>query len=160
MPSYTDVFGGANIYPSEISYSAIALSGDITLSWPEETSTNTNLATRIIDVTPASSGHTIILPDAKKSGTGNTILFNNKGSDSFTVANAGGVAVSGLEMSQNSMRLTWTRDEVDIKLQSIMKQIHDNCLVHGQSTGKVDYVKGATIYGFIKVANALMAFGI
>ena len=93
MPSYTDVFGGANIYPSEISYSAIALSGDITLSWPEETSTNTNLATRIIDVTPASSGHTIILPDAKKSGTGNTILFNNKGSDSFTVANAGGVAV-------------------------------------------------------------------
>ena len=75
-------------------------------------------------------------------------------------SNAGGVAVSGLEMSQNSMRLTWTRDEVDIKLQSIMKQIHDNCLVHGQSTGKVDYVKGATIYGFIKVANALMAFGI
>lgn len=91
--SYSDVFGGANIYPSEISYSAIALSGDITLSWPEETSTNTNLATRIIDVTPASSGHTITLPDAKKSGTGNTILFNNKGSHSFTVANAGGVAV-------------------------------------------------------------------
>jgi len=52
MPIYTDVFGGANIYPSEISYSAIALSADVTLSWPEETSTNTNLATRIIDVTP------------------------------------------------------------------------------------------------------------
>ena len=74
-------------------------------------------------------------------------------------SNAGGVAVSGLEMYQNSMRQTWTRDEVDIKLQSIMKQIHDNCLVHGESTGRVDYVMGATIYGFIKVANALMAYG-
>ena len=59
MPIYTDVFGGANIYPSEISYSAIALSADVTLSWPEETSTNTNLATRIIDVTPSGSGFSV-----------------------------------------------------------------------------------------------------
>ena len=49
MPSYTDVFGGANIYPSEISYSSVALTASIVLSWPEETSTNVNLATRIID---------------------------------------------------------------------------------------------------------------
>ena len=76
MPSYTDVFGGANIYPSEISYSSVALSADITLSWPEETSTNVNLATRIMDVTPSSTGFSITLPDATKSGTGNTILFN------------------------------------------------------------------------------------
>ena len=66
MPSYTDVFGGANIYPSEISYSSLNLTADITLSWPEETSTNVNLATRIIDVTQASAGFSIILPDAKK----------------------------------------------------------------------------------------------
>jgi len=78
MPIYTDVFGGANIYPSEISYSSIALSVDVTLSWPEETSTNTNLATRIIDVTPATSGLSVILPAANKTGTGNTILFNNR----------------------------------------------------------------------------------
>lgn len=93
MPIYTDVFGGANIYPSEISYSAIALSADVTLSWPEETSTNTNLATRIIDVTPSGAGFSIILPDADKTGTGNTILFNNRGSDTFTVRNAVGTQV-------------------------------------------------------------------
>jgi hypothetical protein len=100
MPSYTDVFGGANIYPSEISYSSVALSADITLSWPEETSTNVNLATRIMDVTPSGAGFSIILPDAKKSGTGNTILFNNKGSAIFTVKNAGGVQVGTIAAGQ------------------------------------------------------------
>lgn len=85
MTIYTDVFGGANIYPSEISYSAISLTTDVVLSWPEETSTNEFLATRIIDVTATSAGLSIILPDASKTGTGNTILFNNKGSYTFTV---------------------------------------------------------------------------
>jgi len=93
MPIYTDVFGGANIYPSEISYSAIALSADVVLSWPEETSTNDNLATRIIDVTPSATGKSIFLPDATKSGTGNTILFNNKGAYTFTVKDSTGVQV-------------------------------------------------------------------
>ena len=93
MPIYTDVFGGANIYPSEISYSAIALTADVTLSWPEETSTNTNLATRIIDVTAATASLSIFLPDAKKSGVGNTILFNNQGAQTFIVKNAGGTQI-------------------------------------------------------------------
>ena len=100
MPSYTDVFGGANIYPSEISYSSLNLTADITLSWPEETSTNVNLATRIIDVTQASALFSIILPDAKKSGTGNTILFNNRGSHTFTVKNAGGTQVGTIASGQ------------------------------------------------------------
>ena len=93
MPIYTDVFGGANIYPSEISYSATALTANITLSWPEETSTNTNLATRIMDVTPSGAGFVITLPEANKTGTGNTILFNNRGASSFTVSNSVGVQV-------------------------------------------------------------------
>ena len=93
MPIYTDVFGGANIYPSEISYSSVALTTDITLSWPEETSTNVNLATRIMDVTPSTTGLSIILPDADKTGTGNTILFNNRGANTFTVRDATGVQV-------------------------------------------------------------------
>ena len=94
MPIYTDVFGGANIYPSEISYSAITLTTtDVTLSWPEETSTNTNLATRIIDVTATNAGRSIFLPDAQKSGVGNTILFNNQGAQTFIVKNAGGTQV-------------------------------------------------------------------
>jgi hypothetical protein len=93
MPTYTDVFGGANIYPSEISYSAIALSADVTLSWPEETSTNQNLATRIIDVTATTAGWSIFLPDAQKSGVGNTILFNNIGANTVTVRTSTGVQV-------------------------------------------------------------------
>lgn len=93
MTIYTSVFGGANIYPSEVSYSSIALTQSIVLSWPEETSTNENLATKIIDVTPSTGGLTITLPDAQKAGTGETILFNNVGTQTFIVRNASGVQV-------------------------------------------------------------------
>ena len=75
-------------------------------------------------------------------------------------SNAGGVATSGLEMSQNSQRLSWTRNEVDTKLQNIMKEIHNNCVEYGAgSDGFVDYVKGANIAGFVKVADAMLAQG-
>jgi glutamate dehydrogenase (NADP+) len=76
-------------------------------------------------------------------------------------SNAGGVATSGLEMTQNSMRLTWTRDEVDARLHTIMKNIHQTCLQYGkESDGYINYVKGANIGGFLKVANAMLAQGI
>jgi glutamate dehydrogenase (NADP+) len=76
-------------------------------------------------------------------------------------ANAGGVATSGLEMTQNSMRITWTREEVDEKLKMIMKNIHQACRKYGtEPDGYVNYVKGANISGFIKVANAMIAQGI
>ena len=76
-------------------------------------------------------------------------------------SNAGGVATSGLEMSQNSERLSWTREEVDQKLQRIMKDIHDNCVKYGTGAdGVVNYVKGANIAGFVKVANAMLAQGL
>ena len=76
-------------------------------------------------------------------------------------ANAGGVSVSGLEMSQNSERLNWTSEEVDAKLQSIMKNIHENCVKYGtEADGYVNYVKGANVAGFMKVAKAMMAQGI
>lgn len=74
-------------------------------------------------------------------------------------ANAGGVAVSGLEMSQNSMRLSWSVDELNDKLRGIMRTIHDKCLEYGIEKNGVDYVKGANIAGFIKVADAMKAFG-
>ncbi len=75
-------------------------------------------------------------------------------------SNAGGVATSGLEMTQNSQRLHWTREEVDNKLQQIMKSIHANCVKHGKrSDGYVDYVKGANIAGFVKVADAMLDQG-
>ena len=75
-------------------------------------------------------------------------------------ANAGGVAVSGLEMSQNSMRLSWTREEVDGRLHDIMKNIHNSCTANGKEGKFVNYVKGANIAGFIKVADAMMDQGI
>jgi glutamate dehydrogenase/leucine dehydrogenase len=76
-------------------------------------------------------------------------------------SNAGGVATSGLEMSQNSLRISWTRDEVDKRLQNIMKNIHDQCIAYGKTdSGYVDYVKGANIAGFVKVADALIAQGV
>ena len=96
MPIYTDVFGGANIYPSESSYSAIALSADVVLSWPEETSASSNLATRIIDVTASAGSLSIFMPDATKSGTGNTVLFNNQGANTFLVKNATGTQLASI----------------------------------------------------------------
>jgi glutamate dehydrogenase (NADP+) len=78
-------------------------------------------------------------------------------------ANAGGVAVSGLEQSQNALRLSWSRKEVDEKLQEIMKNIHQKCVTHGTIEGSenkvVNYVQGANIAGFIKVADAMLAYG-
>ena len=75
-------------------------------------------------------------------------------------SNAGGVATSGLEMSQNSLRLSWTRDEVDHQLHKIMKEIHAACVKHGREGRKINYVKGANIAGFVKVADAMLDQGV
>ena len=75
-------------------------------------------------------------------------------------SNAGGVAASGLEMSQNSLRINWTREEVDEKLKQIMKAIHSSCIKYGTDGDYVDYVKGANIAGFVKVADAMLEQGL
>lgn len=75
-------------------------------------------------------------------------------------SNAGGVAVSGLEMAQNSLRYSWSREEVDNKLKDIMQDIHNSCLTHGNENGYINYEKGANIAGFIKVADAMLAQGV
>lgn len=76
-------------------------------------------------------------------------------------SNAGGVATSGLEMSQNSLRLSWTREEVETRLKIIMTDIHDTCVKYGkQKNGYIDYVTGANVAGFVKVANAMLAQGV
>ena len=95
-------------------------------------------------------------PDAIKIYQENKILFGPG-----KAANAGGVATSGLEMSQNSLRLSWTREEVDNRLLIIMKSIHKNCFDTAQAYGKKgDYVTGANIAGFTKVAKAMLAYGV
>ena len=94
-------------------------------------------------------------PDAVNAFVDGDILFGPG-----KAANAGGVATSGLEMSQNSMRLNWSREEVDSKLHSIMKNIHESCVNYGEDNGSVNYVKGANIAGFIKVADAMLDQGV
>ena len=74
-------------------------------------------------------------------------------------ANAGGVAVSGLEMTQNSIRMAWTREELEERLKNIMREIHQQCVNYGTEEKQVDYIKGANIAGFVKVANAMVAYG-
>ncbi|MDB2568708.1 NADP-specific glutamate dehydrogenase, partial [Flavobacteriaceae bacterium] len=91
-------------------------------------------------------------PDAIKIFKQNKILYAPG-----KASNAGGVAVSGLEMAQNSLRYSWSREEVDSKLKEIMKDIHNSCLIHGQEKNYVNYEKGANIAGFIKVADAMLA---
>ncbi len=75
-------------------------------------------------------------------------------------ANAGGVAVSGLEQSQNALRIAWSHKEVDQRLQDIMREIHQKCVKYGEYKGGVNYVKGANLGGFVKVADAMLAYGI
>ena len=76
-------------------------------------------------------------------------------------SNAGGVATSGLEMSQNSLRLSWSREEVDERLKDIMEDIHDSCVEYGKrEDGSIDYISGANIAGFVKVADAMLAQGV
>ena len=74
-------------------------------------------------------------------------------------ANAGGVAVSGLEQSQNALRISWSREQVNEHLEQIMKSIHDNCVRHGQEEGWINYVRGANVAGFVKIADAMLAYG-
>ena len=75
-------------------------------------------------------------------------------------ANAGGVAVSGMEMSQNSQRLSWSAEDLESRLQRVVTDIHRQCVQHGQNGDQVNYVKGANVAGFIKVADAMLAYGV
>ncbi len=128
---------------------------------------------------PCATQNEIQLSDAKKL-TGKGVMLVSEGANMPTTAdavrhfvakdvlfapgkaaNAGGVAVSGLEQSQNALRLSWTREEVDQRLKRIMKDIHDKCAAHGKrDDGSIHYVRGANIAGFRKVADAMLAFGI
>ena len=74
--------------------------------------------------------------------------------------NAGGVATSGLEMTQNAMHLYWTNEEVDAKLHQIMSDIHEQCVTHGREGDYINYVKGANVAGFLKVAQAMLEQGV
>jgi glutamate dehydrogenase/leucine dehydrogenase len=96
-----------------------------------------------------------LTPDAIDVVLGNKLLYGPG-----KAANAGGVATSGLEMSQNSLRISWSREEVDTKLHNIMKNIHSQCEKYGKDGDFINYMKGANIAGFLKVADAMLDHGV
>ena len=119
------------------------------------------------DIALPSATQNEINEEAAKALVANGVIAVSEGAnmpstpEAIKVANAGGVAVSGLEMSQNSERLHWSREEVDQKLHDIMNDIHENCVKYGkEEDGYINYVKGANVAGFLKVAKAMMAQGI
>lgn len=85
MTSYTQIFGGSTIYPSDVSYLALALDADVTMTWPIEADAGVNIVARIMDVTPDAAGRSVIMPPADQTSVGQTVLFNNVGVHSFTV---------------------------------------------------------------------------
>ena len=113
--------------------------------------------------TLVSNGVMLVSEGANMPSTVEAVHYFKKHSVLFApakAANAGGVAISGLEMTQNSMRLSWTKEEVDQRLQNIMMSIHQQCLKYGKEGDSIDYLKGANIAGFVKVADAMLAYGV
>lgn len=100
MTTYTQTFGGTNIYPSDVSYRAVALTANTTLDWPLETAPTQNVVADIMDVTPSAGGYTIRMPSATEASTGATVLFNNTGAFTFTVADNGGNTICTLTSGQ------------------------------------------------------------
>lgn len=132
---------------------------DIALPCATQNEINGEQAQALVDngvIAVAEGANMPTLPEAIKIFQDAKILYSPG-----KASNAGGVAVSGLEMSQNSERLSWSAEEVDNKLKFIMKDIHDNCVKYGTGAdGYINYVKGANVAGFMKVAKAMMAQGI
>lgn len=97
--TYTEVFGGTTIYPSDVSYLALSLTADTTLEWPLESNTTNNPAARIIDITPTGS-YSVFMPPADQTGTGQTILFNNLGPQSVTIKSSTGVTLASIAQGE------------------------------------------------------------
>ena len=154
IKEYTDRFGG-EYHEGKRPWS---LKCDIALPCATQNELNGGEAKTLVD-----NGCIGVAEGANMPCTADAIEVFHKARILFSpgkASNAGGVATSGLEMSQNSLRLSWTREEVDARLKTIMIDIHEACVKYGTEDGYVDYVKGANIAGFVKVADAMMAQGV
>ncbi len=151
-----------NKYPNAVFFKGEkpwSVSCDVALPCATQNELNGEHAKQLVE-----NGCICVAEGANMPSTPEAIYEFQKGQILFApgkASNAGGVATSGLEMSQNSLRLSWTREEVDEKLKQIMKDIHESCVAYGKNEdGTVDYIKGANIAGFVKVADAMLAQGI
>ena len=153
---YADKYASATFYKGERPW---GVNCDIALPCATQNELNGDEAKTLV-----SNGVSAVAEGANMPTTPEAIEVFQKAKVLFSpgkASNAGGVATSGLEMSQNSLRLNWTREEVDEKLHAIMNNIHEACVKYGtEDDGYVDYVKGANVAGFVKVADAMLAQGV
>lgn len=162
ISEYADKFGGSVCYIGESVWDVIKSQGlkvDIALPCATQNEIDGAHAEALVKngcICVAEGANMPSTPEAVRIFQDNNVLYGPG-----KAANAGGVATSGLEMSQNSLRLLWTREEVDARLLGIMKSIHKSCIDASEAYGKKgDYVAGANIAGFLKVADAMLAYGI
>ncbi len=162
ISEYADKFGGSVCYIGESVWDVIKSQGlkvDVALPCATQNEVDGAHAEALVKngcICVAEGANMPSTPEAVRIFQENNVLYGPG-----KAANAGGVATSGLEMSQNSLRLLWTREEVDARLLGIMKSIHKSCLEASEIYGKKgDYVAGANIAGFLKVADAMLAYGI
>ena len=162
ISEYADKYSGSVCYIGESVWEVIKSQGlkvDIALPCATQNEIDGSHAEALVKggcICVAEGANMPSTPEAVRVFQDNNVLYGPG-----KAANAGGVATSGLEMSQNSLRLLWTREEVDARLLGIMKNIHKSCLDASEAYGKKgDYVAGANIAGFLKVADAMLAYGI
>ena len=151
----TDAFDDVEFFKGEKPWNVKC---DIALPCATQNELNEDAATTLIN-----NGCKLVAEGANMPSTPEAIAVFQEAKILFApgkASNAGGVATSGLEMSQNSLRMNWTREEVDSKLQKIMKDIHEICCKYGNEGDYIDYVKGANIAGFVKVADAMIDQGV
>jgi glutamate dehydrogenase (NADP+) len=153
---YADEFPGATFYPGKHPWEVKV---DVAMPCATQNELDENDAQNLIN-----NGCMCVAEGANMPSTPEAVHLLQKSGMLFgpgKAVNAGGVATSGLEMTQNAEKLAWTREEVDAKLHQIMRQIHQACVDHGRKDdGSVDYVRGANVAGFLKVANAMIDQGI
>ncbi|WP_047549731.1 NADP-specific glutamate dehydrogenase [Psychroserpens sp. Hel_I_66] len=156
ISEYLDKYSDATFHEGERPWS---VNCDIALPCATQNELNGDEAKLLIDnkvIIVAEGANMPTTPEAIEAFQKAKVLFSPG-----KASNAGGVATSGLEMSQNSLRLSWTREEVDEKLHKIMDDIHASCVEYGtREDGYVDYVKGANVAGFVKIADAMLAQGV
>ncbi len=156
ISEYAQTYKSATYHPGERPWSVPC---DIALPSATQNELDGGDAKQLVD-----NGCMCVAEGANMPSTPDAIHVFHEGRILFApgkASNAGGVATSGLEMSQNSLRISWTREEVDDRLRAIMKDIHDSCIEYGkEEDGYCNYVKGANIAGFVKVADAMLAQGV
>jgi len=156
IKEYADEFDGVSFHENEKPWS---IKVDVALPCATQNELNEEHAKQLVDngcIAVAEGANMPCTPEAIALFQSRKVLFSPG-----KASNAGGVATSGLEMSQNSLRFNWTREEVDQKLHNIMLDIHKQCVNFGkQEDGYIDYVKGANIAGFVKVADAMIDQGV